>query len=143
MEIINSLLVIFTPLALVNLYYGPFGNFLERLFLTNVQGYTSPCHYDQYGQLFQGPSLFLILLILVLASRVIVDDVRSGIGEDAKVTYAKNRMNTGSSLVGDVGDNGSAIVGAKNKIDIGLGLRRDIRDNRSAVVDVGNRMDAR
>lgn len=49
LETLNSPPVPFARLALANLYYGSFGDLLERLLPTNVHGYTGLYYYSQYG----------------------------------------------------------------------------------------------
>ncbi len=148
LETINSPPVTFARLALANLHYGPFGDLLEGSLPTDMCGYNGLCHYSQYGQLLQDPSLFLIPLVPALVSATaIVDSAGSSIEGDAKTT-AGNRTDAGSGLGGDARDNGSAVVDAGNRTDVGLALGGDVEEDGSVVVDDGlaardNRLAAR
>ncbi len=130
LETINSPPVTFARLTLANLHYGPFGDLLEGPLPTDMRGYTSPCYYSQYEQLFRGPSL------------AAVDGAGSGIEGDAKATCAGNKTDAGSGLGGDTEDDGSVIVGVGSRTYAKSGLGGDARDDGLAVVGAENRTGA-
>lgn len=72
-----------------------------------------------------------------------MNNTRSGIREDAKATYTRNRTDTESDLGKYIKDDRLAIMGTKNKTNAELSLKRHTGDNGFAIIDAKNRMNTR
>lgn len=68
---------------------------------------------------------------------------RSGIGKNVEITYVGNKIDAGSDLGGDVGDNGLAIMSSGNRTNARSDLGKNVGDDRSAVIGTKNRINTR